>query len=101
MATKASESPVREAKEEEVEAGKDAVLAAYNNLLEASEHFKQAARAAGLDLREEAVDKWHQGRDKALSLGQQANEYAQERPLAALSIAFAAGFIVAQLLGRK
>lgn len=98
MATKANDPTTRE---EEVDAGKEAVLSAYNNLLEASEHFKHAARAAGLDLKEEAGDKLQQGREKALSLGQQANDYAQERPLAALGVAFAAGFIVAQLLGRK
>ena len=98
MATKASESPVRE---EEVDAGKEAVLAAYNNLLEASEHFKFAARAAGLDLKEEASDKLQQGRDKAITLGQQVNDYAHERPLTALSVAFAAGFILAQVFGRR
>lgn len=111
MATKANDAQAREEapareniaqiQEGEVDAGKEAVLAAYHSLLEASEHFKHAARAAGLDLKVEASEKLQVGREKAVSLGQQANEYAQERPLSALSIAFAAGFVVAQLLGRK
>ena len=34
---------------EEVESGKEAVAAAYSKLMEAKEHFRHAAEAAGMD----------------------------------------------------
>jgi len=86
---------------EEVDAGKEAVLAAYNNLLEATEHFKTAARVAGLDLKHEASAQLLKGREKANAVGQQATDYVHEKPLPALGIAFVIGFLLAQLFGRK
>ncbi|MFA5495527.1 MAG: DUF883 C-terminal domain-containing protein [Porticoccaceae bacterium] len=98
MATTNNKSPTRD---EEVEAGKEAVLAAYSNLLEATEHFKHAARVAGLDLKTEAAEQLLKGREKASAVGHQASEYVHEKPLVSLSIAFFAGFLIAQLLGRR
>jgi ElaB/YqjD/DUF883 family membrane-anchored ribosome-binding protein len=88
-------------REQEVDAGKESVLAAYNNLLEATEHFKHAAKAAGLDLKTEAADQMLKGRKKADALGQQASDYVHEKPLASLGIAFFTGFLFAQLLNKK
>ncbi|MEA3298909.1 MAG: hypothetical protein U9R22_01645 [Pseudomonadota bacterium] len=88
-------------REQEVDAGKEAVLAAYNNLLEATEHFKQAARAAGLDLRQEAGEQLVKGRDKAVAVGQEASDYVHQKPLQALGLAFVAGLLFAQVFGRR
>ena len=38
---------------------------------------------------------------KAEELGAQANTYIREKPLATISLAFAAGFVLSQLLSRK
>lgn len=85
----------------EKDAGKEAVMAAYSNLLEAKEHFRHAAEAAGLDLKNEASDQFMKGKAKAGELTNQANSYVHEKPLTSLGIAFAAGFLVSQLCSRK
>lgn len=85
----------------ELDSGKEAVLAAYNNMLEAKEHFKLAAQAAGLDLRSEAAEQLLKGRDKAEALGQQASHYINEKPLATLGLAFLAGFLFSQLFTKR
>ena len=98
MATSNSDKSSRDT---EVDAGPEAVLAAYNNLLEATEHFKEAARAAGLDLRQEAGEQLVKGRQKAVAVGQEASNYVHEKPLQALGLAFVAGLLFAQVFGRK
>ena len=97
----ASTGNVHSPRVEEVDAGKEAVLAAYNNLLQASEHFKLAAQAAGLDLKQEASTQLERGREKASAVREQASDYVHERPLPALGIAFIVGFLIAQLFGRE
>lgn len=88
-------------REQEVNAGKESVLAAYDNLLEATEHFKHAARVAGLDLKSEAAGQLLKGRDKAGAMGQQASHYVHNNPLASLGTAFLVGFLIARSLGKK
>lgn len=89
----------------ELEASKEAARAALENLLEAKEHFKKAAEAAGLDLKHEAEEQFSKGKAKAEELGEQvsaqANEFVHERPLATIGIAFASGFLLSQIFGRK
>ena len=85
----------------EKDAGKEAVMAAYSNLVEAKEHFKHAAEAAGLDLKNEASGQCLKGKAKAGELTNQANSYVHEKPLTSLGIAFAAGFLVSQLFSKK
>lgn len=89
----------------ELEASKEAAQAAFENLLEAKEHFKKAAEAAGLDLKHEAVEQFSKGKAKAEELGEQvsaqANQFVHEKPLATLAIAFASGFLVSQIFGKK
>jgi len=89
------------AKSSEIDSGKEAVLAAYNNMLEAKEHFKLAAQAAGMDLKSEAATQLLKGRDKAEALGHQASDYVHEKPLATLGIAFLAGFLFSQVFTRR
>jgi|TARA_Y100000114_G_scaffold21857_1_gene17627 ElaB/YqjD/DUF883 family membrane-anchored ribosome-binding protein len=89
------------AKDAELAASKAAVGEAYEKLLEARDHFKAAAQAAGMDVRQDALEQLLKGREKAEALGDQATSYVREKPLATLGIAFAAGFVLAQLFSRK
>ncbi len=88
-------------REDELAASKAAALEAYEKLLEARHHFRLAAESAGMDLKEDAATQLLRGRDRAEELGEQANAYVRDRPLAALGVAFAAGFVMAQLLSRR
>ncbi len=88
-------------KQQELDSGKEAAMAAYNNLLEAQGHFRQAAEAAGLDLKEDAMAQLHRGKDKADALGQDVERFVHEKPLATLGLAFVAGLLMAQLMSRK
>ena len=88
-------------KEEELAASKEAVLSAFDKLLEAKEHFKLAADAAGLDIKDEATEQLLKGRAKTEELGEQASAFIREKPLATLGIAFITGFILSQLFSRK
>ncbi|PAU88365.1 DUF883 C-terminal domain-containing protein [Pseudomonas jilinensis] len=88
-------------KEQELEASKEALMAAYRDLMEAKEHFTRAAEAAGLDLKQEATEQLLKGKHKAEELGQEASRYLQEKPLASVGIAFIAGFIFSQLFSRR
>ncbi|MDX9686178.1 DUF883 C-terminal domain-containing protein [Halopseudomonas formosensis] len=86
---------------EEVESGKEAVAAAYSKLMEAKEHFRHAAEAAGMDWKHDAEAQLAKGKSKATELCDHANGYLHDKPLVTLGIAFAAGFLVAQLTSRK
>lgn len=87
--------------ENELGASRKAAAAALDKLFEAKDHFRSAAEAAGLDLKEEALNQLAEGKQKAEELGQQATAYVHEKPLASLAIAFAGGFLLAQVLGRR
>ncbi len=88
-------------KKQELDSGKEAVQAAYSNLLEAQGHFRQAAEAAGVDLKHDAVAQFVKGKDKADALGQEVERFVHDKPLATLGLAFVAGLLAAQLLSRK
>lgn len=85
----------------ELAASKKAAMEALDKLLEARSHFRQAAEAAGLDLKDEAVQHLEQGKLKAKELSLEANEYMVDKPLQTLGIAFVGGFILSQILSRK
>ncbi|WP_019528684.1 hypothetical protein [Dasania marina] len=89
------------AREEEMAASKEAVLSAYDKLLEAKEHFKLAAEAAGVDIKDEATEQLLKGRAKTEELGEQAAVFIREKPLATLGVAFIAGYILSQVFSRK
>ena len=95
MVTAKKEEPDRSA---ELEASREAVMAALDKLLEAKDHFRKAAEAAGLDLKHEAVDQLDKGKEKAKELGDQASHYVHAKPLETLGIAFLAGLVFAQIL---
>lgn len=88
-------------RKEEMDSGKQAATAAYEKLLEAKEHFKHAAESAGLDWKGEAEAQFEKGKAKAGELCDDANKYLNDKPLTTLGIAFAAGFLVSQLMSRK
>lgn len=88
-------------RENEFAASKEAVMGAYAKLLEAKEHFKLAAEAAGIDIKDEATEQLLKGRDKTEALGDQASVFIREKPLATLGIAFITGFVLSQLFARK
>lgn len=82
--------------EAELDASKLAAREALEKLLEAKDHFRSAAEAAGLDLKEEAIDQMIRGRDKAEELTATATEFAREKPMQALAVAFVGGYILSQ-----
>ncbi len=88
-------------KQKEVDAGRESVLAAYNDMLEAQGHFRKAAEAAGLDLKHDAMEQFVKGREKADALGEEVQRYVHEKPMATLGLAFFAGLLVSQLMSRK
>jgi ElaB/YqjD/DUF883 family membrane-anchored ribosome-binding protein len=88
-------------REDELAASKEAVLSAYDKLLEAKEHFKLAAEAAGVDIKDEATEQFLKGRARTEELGEQASVYVREKPLASLGIAFITGYVLSQLFSRK
>lgn len=88
-------------KGDELAASKEAALDAYEKLLEAKQHLQSAAEAAGVDMKDEAVEQLLQGRAKAEELGDQASTFIREKPLASLGIAFIGGLIISRLFSRK
>lgn len=90
-----------DAKQQELDSGKEAVQAAYKNMMEAQEHFRHAAEAAGVDLKHDAVAHLRKGKDKADALGHDVERFVNEKPLATLGLAFVTGLLAAQLLSRK
>ncbi|MBN7796536.1 hypothetical protein [Parahaliea mediterranea] len=95
-----SESGAKD-REAELAASKAAAMEAYEKLLDARLHFRQAAAAAGMDLKEEALEQIQHGREKAEELGAEATRYVRDKPLASLGLAFLAGYILAQVFGRR
>ncbi|MEX1197941.1 MAG: hypothetical protein WEB57_08790 [Pseudohongiellaceae bacterium] len=85
----------------ELEASKKAAMEALDNLIEARSHFRQAAEAAGLDLRDEALQRLAQGKARAGAMEDELHEYVNEKPLQTLGIAFLGGFILSKLLSRS
>lgn len=88
-------------KQTELDAGRESVLSAYNDMLEAQRHFRQAAEAAGVDMKHDAMEQLLKGRDKADAVGQEVQRYLHDKPVATLGLAFFAGLLVSQLLSRK
>jgi len=85
----------------EFEASKAAALEAFDKLLEARNHFKNAATAAGIDLKHEAIEQLMASKSKALDFGEELSELAKTKPGTTVAIAFLGGFVLAQLLGRR
>jgi ElaB/YqjD/DUF883 family membrane-anchored ribosome-binding protein len=76
-------------------------MEALDNLIEARGHFRQAAEAAGLDLRDEAVKRLERGKARAGEMEDEIGNYLDDKPLQTLGIAFLGGFILSKLLSRS
>jgi cystathionine beta-lyase family protein involved in aluminum resistance len=85
----------------EFEASKAAALESLEKLLEARQHFKNAATAAGVDIKHDALEQLLAGKSKADEFGQELSEFARAKPGTTLALAFLGGFVLAQLLSRK
>lgn len=85
----------------EFEASKAAALEAFDKLLEARKHFQNAATAAGVDLKHEAIEQLMASKSKAQDFGAELSELAKTKPSTTVAIAFLGGFVLAQLLGRR
>lgn len=79
-------------------ATRDSMQEAFSHIKEAGNSVRQAARTAGADVQQTAQAKYARGRDSAEALALQAEQRIKERPLAAIGIAFAAGWLVSRLL---
>lgn len=88
-------------RQQEMDAGREAVQSAYRDMLEAQQHFRKAAEAAGVDLKEDALEHLRRGKSKADDLGQEVERYVHEKPLATVGLAFFVGLLVSQLMSRK
>lgn len=86
---------------DELDASKKAAMEALDSLIEARGHFRKAAEEAGLDFRDEALQRLAQGKAKAGEWEEEANEYFREKPLQTLGLAFLGGFILSKLLSRS
>lgn len=88
-------------KSDELAASKEAALNAYEQLLEAKQHLKSAAEAAGVDMKDEAIEQLLKGREKTEALANQTSDFIRDKPLASLGIAFIGGLIFSRLFSRK
>lgn len=79
-------------------ATRNSMQEAYGHLKEAGNSVRQAARTAGADVQQTAQAQYARGRDSAEALAAQAEQRIKERPLAAIGVAFAAGWLVSRLL---
>lgn len=82
------------ARNESLEASKQAAMEAYRKLLEARDHFGRAAGEAGMDLQDEAFAQLRAGREKFVRAEREAERYTRDRPLQALGLAFLAGLLL-------
>ena len=86
---------------EELEAGKDAVAQAYKQLMEAKAHFSKAAESAGIEFKDDALEKLHKGEKSIEALGSQVAISAKNNPLATLGVAVAVGFLLSKVITRR
>lgn len=98
---KSASSAAESTTKDDIVSGKEAVQAAYDKVLEAKEHFKVAAQAAGIDLRSEVTQELLKGRDKAQAISDQAGIHLREKPLVTLSAVFLAGFLLSLVCTKK
>lgn len=88
-------------RQQELDSGKEAAMAAYEKLLDAQQHFRQAAEAAGMDLKDDAMQQLLKGKHKADEMSHEVERYIHDKPLATIGIAFFAGLLVSRLLSRR
>lgn len=85
----------------ELDATKQAAMEALDKLIEARGHFRAAAEEAGLDLRDEAVQRLEQGKARASEYSDELTDYFQEKPLQTIGLAVLGGFLLAKILSKS
>jgi ElaB/YqjD/DUF883 family membrane-anchored ribosome-binding protein len=71
---------------------------AYTHLKEAGNSMKDAAHSAKSDAQRAAQEQYTRGRQSAETMALEAEDRIKERPLAAVGIAFAAGWLISRLM---
>lgn len=99
--TDQTDSRKREGHTDDLDAGKDAVAEAYAKLMEAKAHFRKAAEAAGVEFKDEALERVHKGGENLEAVGAQIASSTQKNPLAALGIAFVVGILFSKVISHK
>lgn len=79
-------------------ASRDSMQDAYSHLKQAGNSIRDAARTASADVQTSARAQYAKGREGAESMAVRAEDKIKERPLAAIGVAFAAGWLVSRLL---
>lgn len=85
----------------ELDATKQSAMEALDKLIEARGHFRAAAEEAGLDLRDEAVQRLEQGKARAGEYSDELSEYMQEKPLQTIGLAVLGGFLLSKILSKS
>lgn len=79
-------------------ATRESMQEAYTHLKDAGSSIRDAARTAGTDAQRTAQQQYSKSRDSAEALAVRAEERIKERPLAAIGVAFAAGWLISRLM---
>lgn len=94
----------KETKREEFENAKQAAIDAWANFVEAKNHLKLAAKAAGVEFREVANEHFVDARDRVkeqkTELYEHTCEYVREYPLRSAGIAFLGGVLFSKMMDR-
>lgn len=77
---------------------RDAMQDAYSHLKQAGNSIRDAARTASADAQTTARTQYAKGRQNAESMAIRAEDKIKERPLAAIGVAFAAGWLISRIL---
>lgn len=87
MATTSEGSATRESMQE-----------AYDHLKQAGNSVRNAARTAGTDAQHTAQEQYEKGRHSAEAWAGKAEARIRERPLTAIGVAFATGWLISRLM---
>lgn len=82
----------------EESATRESMQEAYKHVKEAGSSVRNAARTAGSDAQHAAQEQYAKGRQNAEVLATRAEERIRERPLTAIGVAFATGWLISRLL---
>jgi lipid A disaccharide synthetase len=88
-------------RESEIDSGKEALLEAYQKMIEARNHFKHAAESAGLDLKNESIEKLLAGKEKVENLNDKVVDLMNRKPLATMGVAFVVGWLFSRSFSGK
>ena len=79
-------------------ATRESVQQAYSHIKEAGNNIREAARTVGADVQQTAQQQYARGRQSAESMAVRAEESIKQRPLTAIGVAFATGWLISRLM---